>query len=195
VDKRTRILTAIDRKEPDRIPMFELIVDASNRTTAYGMKILSFFQSQARLPIQKMLLKGIWNGLGKKRRELLLRKLGMGLVSLVNAGLVQNAVKFDIDATSVILAPAASKIELLSFDRVKDEYGRINRISGDSLLWYDGGTLNSHEVLDEWGYPNPLDHLRINMFDTAAKVAEKNGMYLIPCLGGMMEVMYEAVGM
>jgi uroporphyrinogen decarboxylase len=195
VDKRTRILTAIDRKEPDRIPMFELIVDASNRTTAYGMKILSFFQSQARLPIQKMLLKGIWNGLGKKRRELLLRKLGMGLVSLVNAGLVQNAVKFDIDATSVILAPAASKIELLSFDRVKDEYGRINRISGDSLLWYDGGTLNSHEVLDEWGYPNPLDPLRINMFDTAAKVAEKNGMFLIPCLGGMMEVMYEAVGM
>ena len=193
--KRDRILTAINLQEPDRIPMFELMVDASYRSYAYGTKILAFLQRRARMPIPKMLLKGIWNLLGKEKRELLLRKFGMGLESLGNAGMVQKAIKFDIDATSVMLAPAASRVELLSLERVRDEYGRINKVAEGSLLWYDGGTLNSHEALDEWGFPNPLDPLRINVFDTSAKIAEKNGMFLIPCLGGMMETLYEAVGM
>ncbi len=194
VTKRERILTALDREEPDRIPMFELIVDASYRTTAYGSKILSLFQSHARMPIQKMFLKGIWHLLGKRRRELLLRKLGMDIATLVNAFMIKNAINFDIDAVSVMLSAVTSKIELLSLDSYKDEYGRINKISEGNLLWYEGGTLNSHEVLDEWGFPNPLDPLRIKIFDTAAKITEKKGMFLIPCLGGMMETLYEAVG-
>jgi uroporphyrinogen decarboxylase len=194
MDKRERILTAIDRNEPDQIPLFELIVDASNSASVYGAKIIGMLQDRARAPIQKQLLKGFWHLLGKKRRELLLRKIGMGLAALVNAGLVKNAKHFDIDGTSVMLAPMASRVEMCSLEIYKDEYGRLNRISGEGILWYEGGTLNSHEVLDEWGFPNPLDPLRINMFDTAAKVSEKQGMFLIPCLGGMMETLYEAVG-
>ncbi|MHA1650976.1 MAG: uroporphyrinogen decarboxylase family protein, partial [Candidatus Helarchaeota archaeon] len=138
--------------------------------------------------------KGIWRLLGKRRRELLLRKFGMDIATLVNAFMIKNAINFDIDAVSVMLSAVTSKIELLSLDSYKDEYGRINKISEGNLLWYEGGTLNSHEVLDEWGFPNPLDPLRIKIFDTAAKITEKKGMFLIPCLGGMMETLYEAVG-
>ncbi|NVM56205.1 MAG: hypothetical protein HWN66_21090 [Candidatus Helarchaeota archaeon] len=193
--KRERILTAIAREEPDRIPMFELIVDASNRVTAYGAKILGHIQSHARLPIQNMLLKGIWHLFGKRKRELLLRRLGMGIAKLLNNGIVKNAARFDIDACSVFLSAIASRFDLLSLEKYRDEYGRVNKVSRDGIGWYDGGTLTSHEALDEWGFPNPLDPLRINVFDVGAKIAEKKGMFLIPCLGGMMETLYEAVGM
>jgi uroporphyrinogen decarboxylase len=194
ITKRDRVLSAINREEPDRIPMFELIVDAAIVSADYLGKILSVLQSQARMPIQKMLLKGIWNLLGKKRRELLLRKFAMDVATLANSALVQNAVHFDIDATSVMLAPIVSKVELLSLNTIRDEYGRLDRLEEGKLLWYEGGSLNSHEFLDQWGFPNPLDPLRINIFDTAAKIAEKKGMFLIPCLGGMMESLYEGVG-
>ena len=192
--KRERILTAIDREEPDRIPMFELIVDASNRATVYGAKILGLIQNHARLPIQKMILKGFWQLFGKRRRELLLRKFGQGIAQLFNMGLVRNAKRFGLDACSVFITAIATRIDLLSFEQYRDEYGRVTKVSGEGIGWYDGGTLNSHEALDEWGFPNPLDPLRINVFDTAAKIAKKKGMFLIPCLGGMMETLYEAVG-
>lgn len=192
--KRERILTAIDREEPDRIPMFELIVDASNRATVYGAKILGLIQNHARLPIQKMILKGFWQLFGKRRRELLLRKFGQGIAQLLNMGLVRNAKRFGLDACSVFITAIATRIDLLSFEQYRDEYGRVTKVSGEGIGWYDGGTLNSHEALDEWGFPNPLDPLRINVFDTAAKIAKKKGMFLIPCLGGMMETLYEAVG-
>ncbi len=194
MDKRDRILTAINLEEPDRIPMFELIVDASNRASAYGAKILNLLQRHGKMPIQKMILKGLWHLFGPSKREILLRKFGMIVAQLVNIGMINNAIRFDIDGTSVMLSPLATKLDLIGLDAYKDEYGRINKISEGAIGWYDGGTLNSHEVLDEWGYPNPLDPIRINVFDAAAKLAEKKGMYLISCLGGMMETMYEAVG-
>lgn len=193
-DKRERILAALNREQPDRIPMFELIVTPSDSSSDYLLKIVGKLQSLARFPIQKQILKGVWHLIGPNGRETLLRKLGITLSTVFSAGMITNAHRFNIDATSVILVPSATRTELVTLDLYKDEYGRLNKISGESLLWYEGGTLTSHEVLDAWGFPNPLDPLRINMFDAVAKVAQKKGIYLMPCIGGMMETLYEGVG-
>jgi len=195
VSKRDRVWAALNREEPDCIPMFELIVDTSYQSGVAGAKILGMLQSRGRAPIISRILKGIWRFSGKSRREIVARKIGQTIATVFNTGLMKNAVRFGLDAAAVFLAPMATKVDLLSLEHYRDEYGRINKVSADGIGWYDGGTLNSHEALDEWGFPNPLDPLRLHCIDKALNIAEKNGIFVIPCLGGMMEVLYEGVGM
>ncbi len=195
VTKRDRVLRALNREEPDRVPMFELMATPASRAGAYGTKMLGMLQNRARGPILNKIIKGIWTLLQRKRRVLILRRVGALIATMVNIGLMQNAVRYDLDAASIFLAPIATNGDVTSLEHYQDEYGRVNKISGEGVLWYDGGRLNSHEALDELGFPNPLDPFRLQCMDKALEIAEKNGIFVMPCIGGMMEVLYEGVGM
>ena len=53
----------------------------------------------------------------------------------------------------------------------------------------------SLELLDEWGFPNPLDYTRLAIIDHAMEINKDKKVFLMVMPGGMFECLYEAVGL
>jgi hypothetical protein len=196
LDALDRVLTALEGDQPDKVPIFELSIDNTHASLSTVYNILPGLQKYLQNRFNNTLTRFLGKLVGKTVLHRTLRKLGMIAGKIANIELLKTARYYGIDGTCLLLGSLfATNFKLSSqFDYYVDEYGRMSAISKDALAWYKGG-LMTPELLDEWGFPNPLDPTRLEIFDYAMKLNEDNKTFLMAGPGGMFESIYEAVGL
>jgi len=200
MDAKTRVLTALNHEEPDRVPLFELGIDSAPILEYYKGASLSTLVGLVKL--FRILIPFGWRrflGWGVKRK-FLAKAIGKGIVKFMkNVG---------YDAT---VCPVALIYTKSAFPKIKgrdglfyvDEYGRRHFFSKlesggkqVDVAFYDGGhfdTDNPEESYEEWGLLDPDHSSRAASYEAAVKEA-KDDIYVIPGIVGVLEGTWEPFG-
>ena len=196
MDSRDRILTALDRDCPDRVPIFELAIDNTHQTLSSFYNILPGVQKYVRMKFNNTLIRFLGKLVGKRVLKRVIRKIGMTAGKIGNMELLKAARRYGIDGTSLMIGSlfATNSRIYSTLDAYVDEYGRLSAISKNALAWYKGGIMTP-QLLDEWGFPNPLDQTRLDIFHNAMELNKDNKVFLILGPGGLFETIYEACGL
>lgn len=88
-------------------------------------------------------------------------------------------------------------------DEYVDEFGRWHKLIptkyGFDIGFYIDGALTSEELYDEWGPLDPHDPVRMEIYNASVKASKlangKHSPFIIPGIGGINEVTWEALGM
>ncbi|MHA1298992.1 MAG: uroporphyrinogen decarboxylase family protein [Candidatus Helarchaeota archaeon] len=193
---RDRVLAALNREEPDRVPIFELAIDNTHNELSTVYNLIPGLQKYVQNRFNNTLIRFLGKMVGKRILHRTLRKLGMEAGKIATVTLLNTARHFQVDATTIMVGTLFATNSKLSskLDYYVDEYGRMGSISRDTLAWYKGGIMTP-ELLDEWGFPNPLDPTRLAIVDHALEINKDNKVFLMVMPGGMFECLYEAVGL
>ena len=95
------------------------------------------------------------------------------------------------------------KLAMPHMDVYVDEYGRKHKLTptkyDQDIGFYIGGALTSEELYNEWGPLEPHHPVRMKIYNAAVKASKKSdgsiSPFIIPGIGGINEVTWEALGM
>ncbi|NVM04507.1 MAG: hypothetical protein HWN67_19445 [Candidatus Helarchaeota archaeon] len=196
MDSRERVLTALDGDQPDQVPIFELGIDNTHQSYSSFYNILPGLQRYMQNRFNNTLLRFLAKMGGKSVLKRAMRWIGMTVGKIANIELLKTALHFGIDGTTLMISTLFATNGKLSskFDYYVDEYGRMGSISKNTFAWYKGGIMTP-ELLDEWGFPNPLDPTRLAIFHHAQEINKDNKILLSIMPGGLFETIYESVGL
>jgi uroporphyrinogen decarboxylase len=191
MDAPTRVLTAVNHEEPDRLPAFESAFTNNTIKAHYGT------------PVKGSLLDLLVPYAGNKNYFEIMRdsykdykKRGD---TLVNQYEFHRRVKLDIALCPVSLFP---RMILDDGSGYIDEYGRIMKFEkypgdGTVILGYHGGMFKSFEDFESWEPLDPYDEVRINSY-LAGKEAQKkmnDEIFVVPSTAGIMEDNWQGFGL
>ncbi|MFX0139578.1 MAG: uroporphyrinogen decarboxylase family protein [Candidatus Hodarchaeota archaeon] len=190
-----RVLTALDGDQPDRVPLFELAIDNSQQNLRTIYNFISGIQKLMQNKFNNTLIRFLGRLAGRKTINGIIKKIGMKGGKFATLTLVKAARQFGIDATTLMIGILfASNFKLSSrFDYYIDEYGRMGAINKDTLTWYKGGIMTP-ELLDEWGFPKPLEPSRLALYHEGLELNKDNKILLMAMPGGMFQPVVEGVG-
>ncbi|MHA1380075.1 MAG: uroporphyrinogen decarboxylase family protein [Candidatus Helarchaeota archaeon] len=196
MDARERVLTALNREQPDRVPLFELSIDNTHETLSSVYNLIPGLQRYMSNRFNNTLVRFLAKVIGKRVLHRTVRKFGMAAGKIANIELLKTARHFGIDGTIIMIGSLfATNWKLSSkFDYYVDEYGRMSAIAKNTLAWYKGGIMTP-ELLDEWGFPNPVDETRLAIYHHALEVNKDNKVLLMVAPGGLFETLIESVGL
>ncbi len=151
---RERILTAIELREPDMVPITDLALDPPIVEQITGTKLEGFsFSGGSRGK----------DGWVNSKREI--------------SALVKACRKLDFDAINIEDYQLTSKNfspQFIDQDTFIDEWGRVMKARSDTkTTWWVGGTVTDPEDLASWKPPEPTEPGRMDIFEQAIK--EANG--------------------
>ena len=166
---RDRILTAIELREPDRVPLFELAVSE---------KIIEALTGQ-RVPA-----------------HILTETTSEEISFEAFSSTIKAHAKLGLDGIGFFALTDASKNISLDADRYVDEWGRIfsRKIRAGTMSdFYIGGYLTTPEKYYQFPRPNPYNEFRIEQFKKARKAAGDE-LYIIPTAGSIYEYTVRGIG-
>ena len=191
MDAPTRVLTAVNHEESDRVPAFESAFTNNSIKAHYGkpvkgslMDVISPFAGNDNyFEIMRKNLKNY-----KKRAEI-----------LANEYEFHRRIKLDIALCVVSLLP---RMILEDGSGYIDEYGRIMKFEkypkdGTVIIGYHGGIFKSFEDYESWEPLDPYDDVRLNSY-LAGKEAQKrmnNEVFVVPSTAGIMEDNWQGFGL
>lgn len=176
IDSRTRVLTALEHREADRVP-FDV---GASRSTGIHVAAYQALRAALGLPPVEPELPDFAQQLARVDRDVLDR-LG-------------------IDARGVFPRPASTYERALADDgqylSFRDEFGIGRRMPRDGGLYFDAyahplaGDIDAADV-DGFPWPDPHDPARYaGMADEARRIVEEEGraVYVVPICTGLTEV-------
>jgi len=196
MDASERVMTALDREQPDMVPIFELTIDNRTKHTLGSLyNLIPPIQKIMQNKFNNSFIRIIAKTLGKNNIRRISTKLGMKAGKVATLALIKAARYYNIDATPIMIGILfATNLKISSkFDFYADEYGRMGAISKDTLTWYRGGIMTP-ELFNEWGFPNPLEPSRLELYHEALKLNKDNRIMLMSMTGGMFQPIIEGVG-
>ncbi|MHA1728677.1 MAG: uroporphyrinogen decarboxylase family protein [Promethearchaeota archaeon] len=173
MDAPTRVLTAVNHEEPDRVPAFESAITNNTIKAHFGAPDPGDLLSAASS------LKTLTD-------------------YYVKAFEFHRTVKIDIVLSEVSLFPRKM---LDNGNGWIDEYGRIMKFEtykgdGTQILGYYGGHFKSFEDYESFELPDPNNPARLMNFSVCKEAQKKlnNEVFVIPATGSLMEVTWEGFG-
>jgi uroporphyrinogen decarboxylase len=152
---RERILTAVDLKEPDSVPITDLALDPPIIEKVTGTKIEGF------------------SVVGGSHGE---RAWENGKKEI--SALIKACRKLDFDAVNIedyVLASKTFSPKFIDATTFIDEWGRILKTRSDTkTTWWIGGTINTPEDLESWHPPDHGASGRMELLEYAIKEAEED---------------------
>ena len=191
MDAPTRVLTALNHEEPDRIPAFESAFTNNTIKAHYGTPVTGTIADFLKPLAGNKEIFGIYRNMNKeykKRSDELVKKYEF-----------HKRVKLDIAICGVSLFPRMILDDGKGF---VDEYGRIMKFEsykgdGTEIIGYHGGYFKNFEDYESWESLDPFDDLRISSF-LAGKEAQKkmnNDVFVVPSTAGIMEDNWQGFGL
>jgi len=189
-----RVLQAINHKEPDRVPSFEIMTNNS---------ILKHYD----IHIGKGYRDGLkqLSKLGEKGNELIVK--GYSSYDYVKRVLEQSHEFYrraEIDIALTLASIYPRKI-LKEGDGIIDEYGRIMKQQvykakdGTETVVnaYFGGYFKDFDDYESWEQPDPYWEARMINFKAGREIQEEmnNEIFSVPSLGALMECSWEGFGL
>lgn len=169
MNPRERILAAIELREPDRVPLFELAVSGKIIEALTGQKVSA---------------------------HILTETTSEEVTSEDFAKVIKAHVMLGLDGIGFFALTNASKNIMLDEDRYVDEWGRIfsRKVRAGTMSdFYIGGYLTSPEKYYEFPRPDPYDQFRIEQYRKAVKAAG-DSIYIIPTAGSIYEYTVRGIG-
>ena len=166
---RERILTAIELREPDRVPLFELAVSKKIIKALTGEDVPAEILTET---TTKMIPQEVFERVIKAHAQLGLD--GIGFFALTDA----------------------SRNIPLDEDRYIDEWGRIfsRKVRAGTMSdFYIGGYLTTPEKYYSFPRPDPYNRFRIEQYRKAVKAAG-DSIYIIPTAGSIYEYTVRGIG-
>ncbi|MFX1251624.1 MAG: uroporphyrinogen decarboxylase family protein [Promethearchaeota archaeon] len=214
MNAKERVLTSLDHEEPDRVPIYTSLIDSSDVLQGYGFddsvrltqgSAVEQLKSASKLPGWRKIVKSTVNRrstleTGAKKSVELFKKIGTDLVTLpIMAFPIGKSAGFGISKPG---------INTPDYSNYADEFGRIfhlyyDKESGLGLVNYVGGMFDSttgdlEEIIskyDKWAPLDPTIKTRYFHYEAGVKHSKEiDGPYVIPGLGGLMEVAWQAFG-
>jgi uroporphyrinogen decarboxylase len=166
---RDRILAAIELREADRVPLFELAVSE---------KVIEALTGQ-RVPAHIL-------------TETTSEEIGSEAFNNV----IKAHVRLGLDGIAFFALTDATKNKILDEDRYVDEWGRIfsRKIRAGTMSdFYIGGYLTTPEKYYQFPRPDPYNEFRIEQFKKSRKAA-RDELYIIPTAGSIYEYTVRGIG-
>ncbi len=203
MDSRDRMMAVLNGEIPDRVPYMELDMASHEIGRHYGVeypeyKSITRLKKLERIPGWRLLIKS---------------KIGNDdyYVKLL-VGEVEKYRRLKMDAISVPIAflpiknwdtRRGRKLVMPHIDVYVDEFGRKHKLTptkyDQDIGFYIGGALTSEELYDEWGPVDPHHSVRMKVYNAAVKESKQSdgthSPFVIPGIGGINEVTWEALGM
>ena len=194
MNAKERILKTLDHEEPDRVPSVEFSIDNLRICKHYNVKYV--FQGTG-AAIKR--LYDSFSGDEEKLSEFIIEqnKRKSFIKRMMKTAVDLNTkIGFDFSIAPLALYPLKYKK-----DGYIDEYGRVTKFKKNpednmDIGYYMGGALNDFEDFEAFP-PLDIDNpVRKKLFNAAKELEEKtNGkLYIVPALGGIMEVTWEGFG-
>ncbi len=192
---KERVIATLNHEEPDRVPLFELAIDAMPILKKYGIHYIS------KLPIILRKLKGSKiDEINKLMGPFLSKPEGTKAV-MKSAARLFRLIGYDVTVVPVTLL--YTKTRFLSWDELVDEYGRRFKYSkitsGEKeidISFYNGGYFDTEDpeaAYDEWGMPDPDHPARRAAFEGGLEAAGDK-MVILPGIAGVQEKGWEIFG-
>jgi uroporphyrinogen decarboxylase len=176
VDSRTRVLTALDHREPDRVP-FDL---GATRNTGIHVLAHRRLRTALGLPAAEPVVEDYQQQLARPENDL--------------------ADALGVDARGIFPRPASTYRRILeddgTFVSYRDEFGIGRRMPKEGGLYFDpwfhplAGDITEADI-ERYPWPDPNDPARVSgMREEARRIVEEEGraVYVVPVCTGFSEV-------
>ncbi|MEX2723532.1 MAG: uroporphyrinogen decarboxylase family protein [Candidatus Freyarchaeota archaeon] len=185
MDARERVLCALNREEPDRVPTFEIGITNDD----ISEKIMGTSLTKGTLRAAwDMRHRPFWRYFRKRRTM----KYSPDLYA--KSVLVMSKIGFDSCSLGVLLQ--FTKCKYPTWDTYIDEYGRkfqLKEYSGTEMGSYVGGGFKSPEDYYAWGTIDPYHPIRERIYKRAQEVAGDR-IFIMPGIMGFFESTWEIFG-
>lgn len=166
---RDRILTAIELREADRVPLFELAVSEKIIEALTGQKVPA---------------------------HILTETTSEEISPEAFSNVIKAHARLGLDGIGFFALTDATKNIKLDEDRYVDEWGRIfsRKIRAGTMSdFYIGGYLTTPEKYYQFPRPDPYNEFRIDQFRKSRKAAGDE-LYIIPTAGSIYEYTVRGIG-
>ena len=185
MDFRERVLTALEIKEPDRVPTHLIGLDANNVDKVLGKPELDDFQ------LMELMKQQYPDNYAEKLTE--------GLAALeteIFSRIVEASIKLGFDASQIGIFPLSFKDD----KELLDPWGRVWEIrnnEGNIFPFYKEGLITSPEVWEEWNKPD-VEALAEEMHHFTSEIYKKfkDEIFLFGCNDfiGVFETTWQSMG-
>lgn len=166
---RDRILAAIELREPDRVPLFDLAVSQVVIEKLTGMKV---------------------------RASILTETTTEAVTQEEFDKVIEAHIKLGLDGIAFFALTNAAKNMPLDEYTYVDEWGRIfsRKVRAGTMSdFYVGGYLTTPEKYEQFPRPDPYDPFRVEQYKKAVKAAGDK-LYIIPTAGSIYEYPVRGIG-
>ncbi len=203
MDSRERILAVLNGEIPDRVPYLETDMASHVIGEHYGVEYKEYKSITKIKWLEK--IPG-WRLLAKQ----LVASNKTYVKLMVNEVEKYRKLRMDAITVPICLFPNKNwdtrkqrKFTMPHIDEYVDEFGRWHKLIptkyGFDIGFYIDGALTSEELYDEWGPLDPHDPVRMEIYNASVKASKlangKQSPFIIPGIGGINEVTWEALGM
>nr|MDO8113088.1 uroporphyrinogen decarboxylase family protein [Candidatus Sigynarchaeota archaeon] len=188
MNARDRVLTTLDLKEPDHVPIFEGTIDNIAIAKEFGGKtsiqgLRKTMRAISRVPGWR----AIYSGFMKSG---FVYKLGTDRLYAFNK-------KVGIDMVLAMSSMMLTKCKFPTWNSFVDEFGRMQRIelyNGTDQFVYVDGFFKSREEYEAWGPVDPNHPAREQIIKHSFKMGDKHDLLVAVFLVGVVEPTWESFG-
>jgi len=193
MDSKTRVLTALNHEEPDRVPLFGEGIDSAPVLKKYGIRGMSSLAGTLKWGRFIIGFRKIFAWMARRPTTM----------KLVGKAFAQFFRKMGYDTGIAPIVLSFTKIAFPSAKEYADEYGRkfifskIDSVGKEvDIAFYNGGYFDTDDPeasYEKWGLLDPDHPTRAAAYVAAVKEA-RDDVYMLPNLVGVLEGSWESFG-
>jgi uroporphyrinogen decarboxylase len=185
LNARERVLCALNREEPDRVPTFEV-----------GITNDSISEKVAGTSLTKGTIRAAWDMRHVPFWRYLRHKRTMKYSPDLYAKVIAVISKIGFDSCSLGILPQFTKCKYPTWDTYIDEYGRkfkLTELNETEMGFYTGGAFKSPNDYYAWGSIDPHHPIRERIYKKAQE-AVGDKIFIMPGIMGFFESTWEIFG-
>nr|MDO8083105.1 uroporphyrinogen decarboxylase family protein [Candidatus Freyarchaeota archaeon] len=185
MDARERVLCALNREEPDRVPTFEIGISNDNIS-----------EKVAGTSLSKGTIRAAWNMRHIPFWRYFRRKRTMKYSPDLYAKCITVMSKIGFDCCSLGVLLQFTKSKYPTWDTYIDEYGRkfqLKELNETEIGFYTGGAFKSPKDYYAWGTIDPYHPIRERIYKKAQE-AVGDRIFIMPGIMGFFESTWEIFG-